>query len=562
MKRCTLLKIGGGFVWASALAFLPIDSMAQNYKTLGPSSCGLGNANCHVKENNWWKDDNHSASVEPFYNPSGKYLKVANAYGVRTADLAKGSNGCMTCHATVISGKESKEVAYGVSCESCHGAAGPAGVGYLEPHAQKGGKQIGFAKGMVNNEILEVRAKTCVRCHYITERRLIDAGHPTGEDFDYVSEIKKVAKHWKHALEAAAEQQPAFAKAMSARGGATASRLAPTPTPSTGTSPTTTTRRIEVATTASQKKTALSLPLPPDQQKFKTLGPPSCGTDQVKCHVKEYQWWKDDDHYSSAVPFYTPSGKYVTYAQRAGLNPDDIDKGNQNCMKCHGTAISAKFPKEVDQGVSCESCHGAGSGYKDNHSQKGMRLAAIDSGLVDNFELSIMGDTCVRCHYITEQALLRIGHTEGWDSNSKYVIGIRQKISGHWQDNKDDPSDDRNARRVPDSLKVAFDNAIQSRGVVPIVEVLPPTPEIPIESFVEDNPPTEAVNLSLPPRKKVFEQKPANVESMPGSVMPVINTAPVELDSFPAVNDSMSVARLLLILKKRLEELYRKTGGN
>jgi hypothetical protein len=48
--------------------------------------------------------------------------------------------------------------------------------------------------------------------------------------------------------------------------------------------------------------------------------------------------------------------------------------------------------------------------------------------------------------------------------------------------------------------------------------------------------------------------------SMPAdSVAP---PAPLELPPFPSISDTASVQEILLILKKRLELLYQKTGGN
>lgn len=533
-----------GFLWLLAFVILPARGIAQQYKTLGPNSCGLGNSNCHVRENNWWKDDKHFSSAELFFNRDPKYVKVAGAYGISETNLARGNTGCMACHGTIMSGRESREVDSGVSCESCHGA----GSGFLDVHDDKpDGYQKGLRLGMVENSDLNVRAKTCVRCHYITDQKLINAGHPTGADFEYVRKIKEVATHWKHPLESAGQLQPAFASAMRARGSVSKPpRPEQTPTPPTDTPVRVPgTSSAEAGTTVKAKKlaiTKLSLPLPPDKQKFKTLGPSSCGTDQANCHVKEYQWLKDDDHFSSINPFYPPKGNYLTIAQKGGIGLADIAKGNQNCMQCHGTVISEKFDKEVDYGVSCESCHGPGSGYKDIHSKRGMRPASLDSGLVDNFVLTIMGDTCVRCHYITEQALLNFGHKPGWETNGEYLKGIRQRISKHWKD-------DRNARRNEDSLRVVFDLAISKKVPLPrIVEISPVLPP-PIEN---DQPLPPIV---VPPKPKL--DPPALRRDMP-----VRYDGPVDLEPFPAVNDSsMSVPYILRILKKRLELLYQKTGG-
>lgn len=535
-----------GFLCLLIFVILPTKGIAQPYKTLGPNSCGLGNSNCHVRENNWWKDDKHSSSAELFFAQDPKYVKVAGAYGISKNNLARGNTGCMACHGTIISGRESREVDSGVSCESCHGA----GSGYLDVHDDKpGGYEKALTLGMVENSNLNTRAKACVRCHYITDQKLIAAGHPTGADFDYVRKIKEVATHWKHPLESVGQLQPAFASAMKARGGTPSPRRTDrTPAPPNGPpAKKPGTSSPEAGTPKKAEKLVskkLSMPLPPEKQKFKTLGPSSCGTDQANCHVKEYQWLKDDDHFSSINPFYPAEGNYATIAKKGGLRLADIAKGDQNCMQCHGTAVSEKFFKEVDYGVSCESCHGPGSGYKDIHSKRGMRPASIDSGLVDNFVLTIMGDTCVRCHYITEQALLNIGHKPGWETNGEYLKGIRQRISKHWKD-------DRNARRNEDSLRVVFDLAISKKGPLPQVVAIVTPLRPPVDLDGEQTTPPEDER----PKPKV--ERPV----LPPN-MPVINNTPVELEPFPAVNDStMSVPHILRILKKRLELLYQKTGG-
>jgi hypothetical protein len=53
---------------------------------------------------------------------------------------------------------------------------------------------------------------------------------------------------------------------------------------------------------------------------------------------------------------------------------------------------------------------------------------------------------------------------------------------------------------------------------------------------------------------------------MPTAVsMPMENTAPpapLDLPPFPSISDTASVQEVILILKRRLELLYQKTGGN
>jgi hypothetical protein len=226
MTKHTFLKIFG---WVMTLAFLPVKTLAQ-YQTLGPASCGLGQTNCHARENGWWTTDAHHNSLDRFYDPDEECLQIAKLYGITPADMLKGNKGCMRCHGTVISEKAARESEYGVSCESCHGP----GSGYKDPHSEKpGGYEKALKLGLVELENLDKRAVACVYCHYITEPKLISAGHSTGEKFNYVTKMKTIANpnHWKKPLEPADQLRPAFAKALKARGPAPVATAPPTPKP-------------------------------------------------------------------------------------------------------------------------------------------------------------------------------------------------------------------------------------------------------------------------------------------------------------------------------------------
>jgi hypothetical protein len=192
------------------------------HQTLGPGSCGLTQNNCHAKENTWWKDDAHKVTVDAFYDDPAAYEKIAKLAGVPTDAMLKGNQSCMTCHGTIVSGKESREAEDGVSCESCHGP----GSGYKDPHSegdlklgvQRSGYIKGLQLGMVELKSVDKRGAACVKCHYITDQKLISAGHPSGANFSYVSGIKKVAKHWRRPPADADLNKAPFEKAMNAKG--------------------------------------------------------------------------------------------------------------------------------------------------------------------------------------------------------------------------------------------------------------------------------------------------------------------------------------------------------
>lgn len=200
---------------------IPSSIFAQN-KTLGPGSCGLGQNNCHFNDNEWWKNDDHKFTVQSIYDALPQYEQMAERAGVGAANLFKGNNKCMGCHGTVISGKEANEVDNGVSCESCHGP----GSGYKDIHSEgdagAGKNRVGYSKGlsagMREMAKLDVRAKTCVGCHFINDEKLLRAGHPSGNTFNYVKGIRSVSQHWDRQPGSEDTDNGPFKKAVSDRG--------------------------------------------------------------------------------------------------------------------------------------------------------------------------------------------------------------------------------------------------------------------------------------------------------------------------------------------------------
>jgi len=72
------------------------------------------------------------------------------------------------------------------------------------------------------------------------------------------------------------------------------------------------------------------------------------------------------------------------------------DAKNPKCLKCHSTAASAKPEMvgalTVEEGVSCESCHGAGADYIQTATMKD-RAKAIAKGMIVPDE-----KLCKTCH--------------------------------------------------------------------------------------------------------------------------------------------------------------------
>jgi len=302
------------------------------------------------------------------------------------------------------------------------------------------------------------------------------------------------------------------------------------------------------------------LPLFSIAQPYQTLGPNSCGTNQNNCHVKENTWWVNDDHYSTADPFFDAAGKYAKISKLYGLSTADISKGNQKCMECHGTVISASATREVEFGVSCENCHGAGSGYKDIHSEKGGYPKALKLGMIEMKNLDTRATTCVRCHLITEPKLVSAGHPTGEDFD--YVRGIRQNIAKHW----------KHPAESAGELQPLFERAVQTRGPVQqIVSVERTAPKKNLEEAPRSTPSPMPITEERQAATQVIAPQPR--EEMNRAMQPMTlempqqqdfaptSVAPLMLPPFPAIKDSMSTQQILLIIKKRLNLLYQMTDG-
>jgi hypothetical protein len=127
-------------------------------------------------------------------------------------------------------------------------------------------------------------------------------------------------------------------------------------------------------------------------QTFKYVGAEKC----KMCHNKpatgdQYGKWLKDPH-SKAIA--TLSGKKsLDYAKANGI----ADPAKEaKCLKCHSTyekAVAAlRGGITAEEGVSCESCHGAGSAYKSPVLMKNKAQAMANGLILPNKDL------CIKCH--------------------------------------------------------------------------------------------------------------------------------------------------------------------
>src|SRR3989338_4281508 len=104
------------------------------------------------------------------------------------------------------------------------------------------------------------------------------------------------------------------------------------------------------------------------------------------CHKKEdtgnqYGVWLESKHAKAFEVLGTPEAKEAA-AQRGISDPQTSGA----CLKCHSTAYGFSEARvseaiTVEEGVSCESCHGAGSEYKKKSVMEN-KDEAIAAGLI------------------------------------------------------------------------------------------------------------------------------------------------------------------------------------
>jgi len=155
---------------------------------------------------------------------------------------------------------------------------------------------------------------------------------------------------------------------------------------------------------ASEVRAAGQTPVDPDAgvPKYAYVGVAGCRMcHRSKKRGEQIKIWQNSKHAKAFALLKTPEAAKVGKEKGLAKPPHE----SPECLKCHATGWDltaeqkAKFLKrkfKIEDGVQCETCHGAGSKYKSLSVMKN-RERAVKKGLV-------VGDEklCRRCH--NEQA--------------------------------------------------------------------------------------------------------------------------------------------------------------
>jgi len=133
------------------------------------------------------------------------------------------------------------------------------------------------------------------------------------------------------------------------------------------------------------------------------LGAASCGGE---CHEAELEVWEGSPHNASFEKFDDPSDELTEKVDAilAAVGEEDMTE-SAVCTNCHFTMIQETADEEpfADSGPSCESCHGAGSEFRDIHSDQDVdydtRMANAEAaGMIrPNMKFEI-AQNCNDCH--------------------------------------------------------------------------------------------------------------------------------------------------------------------
>ena len=127
-------------------------------------------------------------------------------------------------------------------------------------------------------------------------------------------------------------------------------------------------------------------------QKFKYIGAEKC----KMCHNTpkvgdQYKKWKESLHAKALISL--GNAKSLEYAKKNNIADPTKE---QSCLKCHSTYASADKSLvgtlTPTEGVSCESCHGAGNDYKNATIMKDKKFA-MQKGLIEPTQ-----KVCEQCH--------------------------------------------------------------------------------------------------------------------------------------------------------------------
>jgi hypothetical protein len=169
---------------------------------VGPTKNDDNCSSCHALETEAWENTRHFATFKDRHRSEEAKEILANM----GENSMKRAADCRQCHYTSQLKNGKLRASFGVTCESCHGAARQ----WLAIHSKSAGdlsasdlkwgtgkaqdpadrmKRLDSAqaKGMINSEMIYEIASNCFGCHTVPNENIVNTGgHKAGSDFDLI----------------------------------------------------------------------------------------------------------------------------------------------------------------------------------------------------------------------------------------------------------------------------------------------------------------------------------------------------------------------------------------
>jgi hypothetical protein len=164
----------------------------------------------------------------------------------------------------------------------------------------------------------------------------------------------------------------------------------------------------------------------------------SVGCKSSSCHggagpkrSQYFTWSQKDYHTKASVVLLNPRSERI--AEGLGLTGAQT---TARCTVCH-SPLQAVAPNRIastappDEGVSCESCHGAAGGWLRGHTRLDWTYnTRVGAGMRDLRNLYVRATACVACHQNLAPDLLKAGHPDLFFELDSQSIAEPK----HWKD--------------------------------------------------------------------------------------------------------------------------------
>src|SRR5262245_5464550 len=173
----------------------------------------------------------------------------------------------------------------------------------------------------------------------------------------------------------------------------------------------------------------------------------------VRIQQTEYTTWVTKDRHAIATRILADPVS-VRMGQILGLK--QAPKDDPKCLACHGlegATGSATARNFMNDGVSCEACHGAASGWLGAHVTKEWRTKPADvlggAGMYNTKDVQARATRCAECHVGTDKKF--VDHEMIAAGHPDLVFDLQffsDSLPRHWRESEDVKSDP-NDRREP-----------------------------------------------------------------------------------------------------------------